>query len=129
LFSYRDSGRTFPHPASAVQTILSLQDNQGGFGNDLCLNWDAAFVVKYLIEQMTACPFCRDVIQMGNRLAEYLLKYHRKEDGGFSFIREHCLVRHNSIIISEPKKESDTLGTYMSLQCLKYADNWRRTLN
>ena len=66
----------------------------------------------------------KDIQDAGNRIAEFLLKVHRKSDGGFSFYPDHCLQVHNSVRISDKKPESDSLGILMGVQCMEYADEW-----
>lgn len=125
LFAYREVARPFPRAERAVDSILALQDRQGGFGMDnMCVHWDCAWVLWTLNRQLAGAQRLAGIRSAGLRLAEFLLREHRKTDGGFSFYRAHCLPIHNSVRVSDAVPESDALGTYMSCECLRYAREW-----
>lgn len=67
---------------------------------------------------------CDDIRAAGNRTAECLLREYRHDDGGFAFCGETCWPVHHSIFLGESLPQSDMVGTYMSLLCLGYTDEW-----
>ena len=80
--------------------------------------WD----IRVLNNQLEGNYRFQDIQDTGNRMADFLLKVHRKSDGGSSFNPNHCLPVHNSVRISDKKPESDSLGIIMAIQCLEYTD-------
>lgn len=127
--AYLKVGRKIPYPEKAMDSVLALQFPDGSFGYEktrgiMTINWDSLWVIRTLDEQMAASYRRQDIKDSGNRLAAFLLKEHRKPDGGFSFNTTHCVTEHNSIRISDKYAESDTHGTVMCLKCLAYADEW-----
>jgi len=120
LFGYLECRRSFPAAARAVDSVLALQDREGGFGmDDMCIHWDSAWVLRTLNRQLAGSHRLADVRAAGERLAGFLLREHRKPDGAFSFLRKHCLPVHDSVRVSEPLPESDMIGTFMACDCLK----------
>lgn len=127
LMGYVRVGRPLPYPEQAVDFTLDLQFKNGEFGypRDMTMNWDALWVLYYYNQQMANSYRFEDIRQAGNRLAEVLLNDYRKSDGGFAFHADHCLMKHCSIILCEkPEPISDVVGTWMALQCFRYADEW-----
>ncbi|HOX07537.1 MAG TPA: hypothetical protein PK280_14140 [Planctomycetota bacterium] len=123
LFAYLACGRSFPAAARAVDSVLALQDREGGFGMDnMCIHWDCAWVLRTLNRQLAGSHRPADLRAAGERLAGFLLGAHRKPDGAFSFLRGHCLPEHNSVRVSEPMPESDMIGTFMACDSLKGMD-------
>lgn len=129
-FSYLITGRPIPYPERALDFVLALQRPDGSFGTEslhgqMTINWDAMWVLREVNAQLAGTHRKADLAAAGERMAEFLLKHHRKPDGGFSCTKAHCLHIHNSIRVSKQFPESDTLGTDMSLMCLQYADEWK----
>ncbi len=127
--SYLTIDRPIPYAEKAVDFVLDLQRQDGAFGeNDdpqpMTINWDSLWDIKVLNNQLEGSYRMKDIQDAGNRIAEFLLKVHRKSDGGFSFYPDHCLQVHNSVRISDKKPESDSLGILMGVQCMEYADEW-----
>lgn len=128
--AYSLAGRIYPHADKAIDYVLKLQFKDGSFGDEfttnspMTINWDAIWVLRVLDIMLKGSYRHNEIKTSGNRLAEYLMKVHRKPDGAFSFHKDHCLTAHNSIKTSEKYRESDTLGTGMCLNCLSYADEW-----
>ncbi len=127
--SYLAIGRPIPYAEKAMDFVLDLQRKDGAFGeNDdpqpLTINWDSMWDIRVLNNQLKGSYRMKDIQDAGNRQAEYLLKVHRKPDGGFSFYPDYCLPVHNSVRISDKKPESDSLGIIMAVQCMEYADEW-----
>ncbi|NJK95432.1 MAG: hypothetical protein HC905_11430 [Bacteroidales bacterium] len=126
---YLTVGKVYPYADKAIDSVLKLQFNDGSFGDNLVkgamtINWDAIWVLRELDIMLKGSYRHSDIVQAGNRLADFLMNVHRKPDGGFSFHPTHCMMEHNSIKTSEKYVESDTQGTSMSLRCLSYADEW-----
>ncbi len=129
MFSYLAIDKQVPCAEKAIDAVLQLQHKNGEFGeghvgNDMCINWDSLWVLYNLNNQLDYSYRFSDIKTAGNKMAEFLLKVHRKSDGGFSFHKGHCQLVHNSFKISEKYKESDMQGVKMSLKCLQYADKW-----
>lgn len=125
IFAYDLVERPVPTAERALDSVLAMQDEAGGFGMDnMCIHWDALLVIKRLNEQMEGEHRFDAVKDAGMRTAEYLCRAHRRDDGGFSFHSGHCLANHNSVRVTDPLPESDVVGTSMILRCLRYARNW-----
>ena len=123
--AYGQVGRPLPWPERAIDSVLAMQDKAGGFGQDnLCIHWDALLVLVRLNEQLDGAHRFDDIAAAGARAAGFLCRVHRRRDGGFSFHSDQCIQVHNSVRVSEPLPESDTVGTSMSLRCLRYAHTW-----
>ena len=122
---YQMIGRPLPWPERAIDSVLVMQDDAGGFGQDnLCIHWDALLALLRLNEQLGGGHRFDEIAAAGMRTAEFLCRVHRRDDGGFSFHSDHCIEVHNSVRVSDPLPESDTIGTSMSLRCLRYAAVW-----
>lgn len=128
MHAYLRVGRPVPHGSAAIDFTLGLQHDDGEFGyrRNMCINWDALWVLRELDKQLVGTHRHADIARAGNRLAACLLSEYRKNDNGFTFCGEHCWPVHHSIRISEPLPEGDIMGTFMSLNCLQYADEWNR---
>jgi hypothetical protein len=130
LSGYRLAGRPVPYVGQAMDSTLALQDQEGGMGMDnLCIHWDAAWVLKNLNAQAGGCHRFADLRAAGRRLAAFLVRAHRKPDGGFSFHRAHCVTVHNSVRVSAALPQADIMGTLMSCECLRYADEWEQGIS
>jgi len=118
--------RPVPWAERAIDTTLALQkaDGEFGRGRDMCINWDALWVLRELDRQLEGAWRHGDITAAGAALVDCLLKVYHKPDGGFAFHGEHCLQAHNSIRTSEALPESDMLGTSMCLRCVAYVDEW-----
>jgi hypothetical protein len=123
---YLQAQRPYPHAERAVDFTLDLQhaDGEFGFRNNMCINWDAVWVLRELDKQLGGGYRRADIRRAGNRLAEHLLGRYRQDDGGFAFCGDHCWEVHHSIVVSPPLPEGDMIGTIMSLRSLSYADEW-----
>jgi hypothetical protein len=124
--AYRDVGRPLPYAERAVDTVLALQRPSGEFGgwSEMGLNGGALGLLRLLDRQVVGSHRHADIAAAGNRCAAALLASYRKPDGGFARDRDRCIAEHNSIRVSQPLPEGDTLGTETSLECLAYADAW-----
>lgn len=127
--AYLKVGKKIPYANKAMDYVLALQFPDGSFGYEqtrgmMTINWDSLWVIRTLDQELEGSYRRQDIKRSGNRTAEFLLKEHRKPDGGFSFNLPHCVIGHNSVRISDKYVESDTLGTVMCLKCLDYADEW-----
>lgn len=142
LFGYVDAQRNFPHMEAAIESTLALQDSQGDFAvrpeipipaersfilryaRDMCINWDAIWVLRALDKQAGEQHCHREIVESSVCLAECLLRDYRKPDGGFAFAADYCLMVHSGVWLSEALPESDIIGTFMCMECLRYADEW-----
>ena len=127
--SYLTTGKDIPYPDKAIDFVLGLQLPDGYFGEGdtpepMTINWDSMWDLRVLSNAVEGTYRLKDIAEAGNRQAEFLLKRHRKKDGGFSFYPDRCLTIHNSIRISDKHVVSDSLGTSMCILCLMYADEW-----
>ena len=131
LFAYKKFCRELPYPDKAIDSVLSLQDSSGEFGEgaDMCINWDSVWVLRELDQKIEGSYKRRDISNAMEKLAECLLREYRKFDGGFAFHRDFCLQYHMSVHISNPLQEGDMLGTLQSLFCLQYADEYSGLVN
>ncbi len=128
--AYLATGRPVPHARRAIDSTLRLQrdDDDFGQGQNMCLNWDALWVLRELDRQLVGTHRHAEIVDAGNRLARRLLRDYRKPDGGFAFHRAHCVTHHHSVRLCEqPAAIGDMLGTMMCLNCLRYADQWNAT--
>lgn len=127
MMGYLAVGRVVPHAERAIDATLGLQHDNGEFGHrrDMCMNWDALWVLRELDKQLEYAYRHGDIVQAGNDTSEVLMSQYRKSDGGFAFHGEVCLTKYHSIRLCEtPLPISDILGTMMCLSCLEYADEW-----
>ncbi len=128
---YLAVNRPVPHAAAAIDSTLDLQAANGEFGypRNMCMNWDALWVLRELDRQLGARHRHAEIVAAGERLCGCLLHEYRKPDGAFAFHGDHCLVNHHSVrLCDEPHPISDMLGTMMALACLEYADEWAADL-
>lgn len=142
LFAYLHVGRRYPHIEAAIDSTLALQETEGDFARrdelsppsgrtfvlryarDMCINWDAVWTLRTLDRMGGAAHRHKDIVEAGCALAECLLHDYRKPDGGFAFAADHCLMVHMGVWLSDALPESDVAGTFMALECLRYADEW-----
>lgn len=126
MWAYEHVGRPVPDAAAAIDFTLALQhpDGEWGFRNNMCINFDALWVLYRLDRQLKGSYRHADIVAAGNRTAKLLLEQYRKADGGFAFTGKDCWTVHHSIRISDAHPEGDVVGTHMSLACLAYADEW-----
>jgi hypothetical protein len=125
MVGYHAAKRPVPFAERAIDATLALQFDNGEFAGrrDMCMNWDAAFILFHLDRQLGACHRSAEIAAAVARLADVLLAVYRKPDGGFAFHGETCLTVHHSIrLCAKPEPVSDMLGTVMCQQCLEYAD-------
>jgi hypothetical protein len=125
MWGYHAAGRPVPFAERAIDATLALQLDSGEFAEprDMCMNWDAAFILFHLNRQLDGRHRSAEIAAAIARLADVLLAVYRKPDGGFAFHGETCLTVHHSIRLCEkPEPVSDMLGTVMCQQCLEYAD-------
>ena len=127
LNGYGVTGRAFPYPRQGIDSTLALQHDDGdwGHGDDMTMVWDALYVLRELDRRLDGSYRFDEIRAAGQRTAEFLLEVHRKPDGGFSFHRDRCLCNHASIRLCDADHAvGDVLGTWMTLMCLEYADEW-----
>lgn len=128
ISAYLTVGKEIPHAKNALNSVLALQAPSGQFGESgnspMTINWDAMKVIKDLNHQLDYGYRFEDVRQAGNRMADFLLKVHKKEDGGFSFHPHVCQSIHNSVQVSRKGAAGDMQGTIFALYCFSYADEW-----
>jgi hypothetical protein len=126
MMAYHSVNRPVPNAREAIDSTLALQhaDGEFGFRNNMCINWDALWVLRELDREIGGAYRHSAIVRAGNLAAQHLLARYRKPDGGFAFCGDHCWEVHHSIYISPPLPEGDMVGTIMSLRCLHYADEW-----
>lgn len=125
--AYLSAGRPWPHPERAIDATLALQRPDGEFGypRNMCMNWDALWVLRVMDRQLGGAYRHADTVRSANRCCGLLMDVYRKPDGAFAFHGEHCQTNHHSIRLCERQHPiSDMLGTMMCLQCLLYADEF-----
>ncbi len=128
MFVYLMIGRAVPHAERAIDFTLNLQhaDGEFGFRRNMCINYDAAWVLHKLDIQLGGIHRHDDIAAAGRALAEMLLREYRKSDGAFAFHGDRCQRNHHSIRLSDESYPiGDMLGTSMSLNCLTCADEWQ----
>ncbi|WP_373513860.1 hypothetical protein [Persicitalea sp.] len=132
MSAYRIVGKEVPHAKNALDSVLALQQPNGQFGeggnSPMTINWDAMKVLKDLNQQLNYGYRFAEIRDAGNRMADFLLKVHKKKDGGFSYFPRECASVHNSVRISEKGAVGDMEGTKFSLYCFSYADEWNAHL-
>ena len=127
MMAYQAMERPVPYAEVAIDSTLSLQLENGEFGyaGNMCMNWDALWILHELSIQLDHGYRFTDIREAGNRCVACLLAHYRKEDGGFAFHGDRCMRNHHSIRLSrESYPISDTHGTSMCVKCLEYADEW-----
>lgn len=122
---YVPYGRRFPYIERAFDSVLSFQKENGEFDlGGMTLNWDALAIFYRLSPQISHSYRFDDIVGSARRCNRYLLDVYRKPDGGFSFEPDGCWMYHNSVYLSEKFPISDTVGTWMALECLLYQREW-----
>lgn len=127
MFGYLEVGRPVPHAAAGIDSTLRLEhpDSDWGSRRNMCMVWDALWVLYPLDRQLNGAHRHADIVAAGNRTAAMLLRDYRKPDGGFAFNGEHAQCNHHSIHLCDAKLPiGDMLGTRMALHCLAYIDEW-----
>ncbi len=127
MSAYLAVGRPIPHARAGIDSTLALQNPDGEFGfrRNMCINWDALWVLRHLDIQLDGGHRHDEIVGAGRRCADVLMRDYLKPDGGFAFHGEHCQTTHHSIMLSPEKYPiGDMLGSTMCLKCLTYADEW-----
>ncbi len=125
-FAYLPFGRALPNPQSAIDAVLNATDTSGCIGDKgMCHIWDAIYVLNVVGKQLAWSHRHIEVSESVSRTADYLLREHRKPDGGFSYHSDTSLTHQNFIRATPPLKQSDMQGTLMSLACLNIIDHFR----
>ncbi len=125
--AYLATGRVVPHADHAIDFTLALQHEDGEFGyrDNMCINWDALWVLRELDKQFKGGHRHAEIVAAGDRTAKRLREHYLKSDGGFAFHGSHCTRNHHSIrLCDDTLPIGDMLGTKMCLNCLIYADEW-----
>ncbi len=132
IFAYLDAKRPYPNAEKAIDSTLALQQGSGEFGDEsnMCLNWDAVWVLRELDIQLGGSYRRDDISAAGAWLVAVLMADYLKSDGAFAFHGEHAMLAHHGIrLCHEPHPISDMLGTLMCMRCLAYSDGWRKDAN
>lgn len=128
IHAYQAVGKEVPYAENGLNSVLKLQKSNGQFGegenSPMTINWDAMKVLKDLNQQFEYSYRFEDIRKAGNRMSDFLLKVHKKEDGGFSYFPHECQSVHNSVRVSEKGNVGDMEGTKFALFCFSYADEW-----
>ena len=127
ISAYQTVGKDVLYPENALDSVLALQNPNGQFGNDnapMTIHWDSLKVLKDLNQQMDYGYRFKEIKEAGNKSAEFLIKVHKKEDGGFSYFPQECTAVHNSVQLSKKGAVGDMEGTKFCLRCFSYADEW-----
>ena len=127
ISAYQAVGKEVPYAENALDSVLKLQKPNGQFGKEdspMTINWDAMKVLKDLNTQVASSYRFTDIRTAGNKMSDFLLKVHKKEDGGFSFHPRVCQSVHNSVQVSGKGAVGDMQGTRFCLYCFSYADAW-----
>lgn len=128
MMAYLAVRRPVPHACEAIDFTLKLQkpDGEFGCGRNMCINWDALWVLRELDKQLGGTYRNEEIVASGIALADHLLQHYLKPDGGFAFHGERCMTNHHSIQLCPDGHYpiGDMLGSMMCLQCLIYVDEW-----
>lgn len=127
ISAYQAVGREVPYAERALDSVLKLQKPSGQFGQEnspMTINWDSMKVLKDLNEQLAGSYRFKDIRETGNKMSDFLIKVHKKEDGGFSFYPRECQSIHNSVQVSRKGAVGDMQGTRFCLYCFSYTDEW-----
>ncbi len=128
ISAYQTVGKEVPYAENALDSVLKLQKPNGQFGegenSPMTINWDAMKVIKDLNQQLSGSHRFADIQEAGNNMSDFLIKVHKKEDGGFSFYPRACQSVHNSVQVSKKGAAGDMQGTKFCLYCFAYTDGW-----
>ncbi len=127
ISAYQAVGKELPYVENALDSVLKLQKPNGQFGKEdspMTINWDAMKVLKDLNTQVASSYRFGDIREAGNKMSDFLIKVHKKEDGGFSFYPHECQSVHNSVQVSGKGAVGDMQGTKFCLYCFSYTDAW-----
>lgn len=131
MITYAETGRQFPYPDKLIPSVLALQRPDGDFtrGGGMCMNWDALYVIYYAAgEEPLKTKWRKEILNASQKLALRLINDYKKEDGGFSFLENLTLERHNSIYVTPQLPEGDALGTALALECIRLNECWQKDI-
>lgn len=131
MHAYQVVGREVPDAERGIDSTLALQHADGEFGmrRNMCINWDALWVLRELDLALGGGHRHAEIVEAGNTTASLLMDFYRKPDGGFAFLGDRCWAVHHSIRLCDREyPESDIVGTVMCHSCLQYADEWNDSL-
>ena len=118
-FCYSPFGMALPNPKKAVDLIIKAVTPDGQFGEGgMCQNWDAMYVLNKVCKQLDWNYRQSELFDLCQTVSDFLLRVHRKSDGGFSFYPDVCQQEHNMIKVAPAIPESDMQGTLMALACI-----------
>jgi|GEM_PF-4751423 len=128
-FAYLPFNRPMPNPEAAIDLIIAATDDAGCIGDKgLCHIFDAIYSLNVVGRQLNWQYRFEEASQAASRVAEFLLREHRKPDGGFSYDTDRS-PRHQNFIRANPGiPQSDLQGTLMSLACLNIIDRFRQRM-
>ena len=127
ISAYQTVGKAVPYAENGLDSVLKLQKPNGQFGGEnspMTINWDSMKVLKDLNAQLSGSYRFAGIREAGNKMSDFLIKVHKKEDGGFSFYPHECQSVHNSVQVSGKGAVGDMQGTKMCLYCFSYTDAW-----
>lgn len=122
LCGYNLDKRAYSKSEQVVDFILKLQNGDGSFHDNMCINWDCAWVLWTLDNRLHSAYRHDEIVESSKKLAANLMSAHKRADGGFSFFNNRSNGVHHSVIIGEELDIGDVMGTVMVLYCLFYTD-------
>ncbi len=118
-FCYLPFGMALPNPEKAIDLIIKAVNPDGQIGEGgMCQNWDAIYTLNHVCRQLNWNYRHDEVVDLAQTVYDFLLRVHRKADGGFSFFPDLCQQEHNAISVAPAYAESDMQGTLMAMACL-----------
>lgn len=120
LSAFRMLKRPLPQPEKIVDSLLSVQEPDGNFG-DNCSPWNAMELLTALHDQTNYR--LADVQRAGLKLADTVAE-RRQPDGLYSASRDGCVSVHADVrLCSGPMPVGDIQGTSQTLSILKMIES------
>lgn len=123
-FAYLPFNRPMPNPRAAIDLIIAATYTAGRI-EGMCHIFDAIYVLNVVGKQLEWQYRFEEAHACASRVADVLLREHRKPDGGFSFEEDRSLEHQNFIRATPATGQSDLQGTLMALACLNIIDHFR----
>jgi hypothetical protein len=123
LVVYEELGQPLPRAERILDSLLSLQQKDGSFGEG-CSPWNVMTLVTHLARQTTYR--LHDLQRAALRLAPALL-LRRQPDGLYAFLNDGCMTVHAGVILCDKSQPiSDLTGIAQVLSLIKMIDDLAR---